>query len=126
IAPTTLNRPSTTAHTQHATPPKELQPLTEELQEVLMEIDKEEGEIQSLPIHLNSHKDKVKKLKKKLYTLGEQYNTLLDNAKNNTKIAQNRIKVLEKKVTNLAEIAEVLRKEAKKSQKLYKEYIKYT
>ncbi|EWY79385.1 hypothetical protein FOYG_17463 [Fusarium oxysporum NRRL 32931] len=90
-----------------------------------MEIDKE-GEIESPPIHPNSYKDEVKKLKKKLHNLGEQHNTLLDNAKNNAKITQNRIKALEKKVANLAEIADSLGKTAEKSQKLYKEYIKYT
>ncbi|RKK14787.1 hypothetical protein BFJ66_g6732 [Fusarium oxysporum f. sp. cepae] len=84
------------------------------------------GEIQSPPIHLNSHEDEVKKLKKKLRDLGEQHNTLLDNAKNNAKIAQNRIKALEKKVANLAEIAESLRRTAENSQKLYKEHIKHT
>ncbi|EWZ34055.1 hypothetical protein FOZG_12071 [Fusarium oxysporum Fo47] len=48
------------------------------------------------------------------------------NAKNNAKIAQNRIKALEKKVADLAEIAELLRKTAKNSQKLYREHIKHT
>ncbi|KNA98268.1 hypothetical protein FOXG_02652 [Fusarium oxysporum f. sp. lycopersici 4287] len=51
-----------------------------------METD-EEGDIESPPIYLNSHEDEVKKLKKKLRNLGEQHNTLLDNAKNNAKIA---------------------------------------
>ncbi|EXK80848.1 hypothetical protein FOQG_14703 [Fusarium oxysporum f. sp. raphani 54005] len=45
IAPTTLNRPSTTGRAQHATPPEEARPLAEELQEIPMETDKEEGEI---------------------------------------------------------------------------------
>ncbi|EXK32611.1 hypothetical protein FOMG_11505 [Fusarium oxysporum f. sp. melonis 26406] len=85
-----------------------------------------EDKIQSPPIYLNSYKDKVKKLKKRLHDLGKQHNTLLDNAKNNAKIAQNRIKALEKKVADLAEIADLLGKIAKNSQKLYKEYIKYT
>ncbi|EWY96163.1 hypothetical protein FOYG_04977 [Fusarium oxysporum NRRL 32931] len=71
-----------------------------------METD-EEDEIQSPPIHPNSHEDEVKKLKKRLRNLGKQYDTLLDNAKNNAKIAQNRIEALEKK-------------------KLYKEYIEHT
>jgi hypothetical protein len=90
-----------------------------------METD-EEGEIQSPPIHPNSHEDEVKKLKKKLRDLGEQHNTLLDNAKNNAKIAQNRIEALEKKVADLAEIAESLGKTAENSQKLYKEHIEHT
>ncbi|KAI8403763.1 hypothetical protein FOFC_15253, partial [Fusarium oxysporum] len=90
-----------------------------------IKINKKEN-IKSPPIHPNSHEDKIKKLKKKLYNLGEQYNTLLDNAKNNTKITQNRIKALEKKVANLAEIAKSLRKTAKNSQRLYKEHIKHT
>ncbi|SCO87741.1 uncharacterized protein FRV6_11868 [Fusarium oxysporum] len=58
-----------------------------ELQEILIETDEEEGEIQSPPIYLSSYEDKVKKLKKKLRNLREQHNTLLDNAKNNAKIA---------------------------------------
>ncbi|EXK25952.1 hypothetical protein FOMG_17432 [Fusarium oxysporum f. sp. melonis 26406] len=74
-----------------------------------------EGDIKSPPIYLNSHEDEVKKLKKKLRNLGKQYNTLLDNAKNNAKIAQNRIKALEKKVADLAEIAELLGKTAENS-----------
>ncbi|TXC02818.1 hypothetical protein FocTR4_00002323 [Fusarium oxysporum f. sp. cubense] len=90
-----------------------------------METD-EEGEIRSLPIHPSSHEDEVKKLKKKLRNLGEQHNTLLDNAKNNAKIAQNRIEALEKKVADLAEIAESLGKTAEDSQKLYKEHIEHT
>ncbi|EWZ28053.1 hypothetical protein FOZG_18237 [Fusarium oxysporum Fo47] len=126
IAPATPNRPSTAGHAQHITPPKEPQPLAEELQEVPIETDEEEEEIQDPPIHPNSHKDEVKKLKKRLRDLGKQHNTLLDNAKNNTKIAQNRIKALEKKVADLAEIAESLRRTAKNSQKLYKEHIKHT
>ncbi|KAJ0128322.1 Ankyrin-1 [Fusarium oxysporum f. sp. albedinis] len=52
-----------------------------------METD-EEDEIQSPPIHPNSHEDEVKKLKKRLRDLGKQHDTLLDNAKNNAKIAQ--------------------------------------
>ncbi|KAI8415916.1 hypothetical protein FOFC_05543, partial [Fusarium oxysporum] len=40
----------------------------------------------SPPIYLSFYEDKVRKLKKRLYNLGEQYNTLLDNTKNNTKI----------------------------------------
>ncbi|EXK26767.1 hypothetical protein FOMG_16577 [Fusarium oxysporum f. sp. melonis 26406] len=79
-----------------------------------METDKK-GEIQSPPIYPNSYEDKVKKLKKKLRDLGEQHNTLLDNAKNNAKITQNRIKALEKKVADLAEIAELLGKIAENS-----------
>ncbi|TVY61124.1 hypothetical protein Focb16_v012918 [Fusarium oxysporum f. sp. cubense] len=106
-------------------PPEEARSLEEELQEVPMETD-EEGEIESPPIHPSSHKDEVKKLKRKLRNLGEQHNTLLDNTKNNTKIAQNRIKALEKKVADLAEIAESLRKTAENSQKLYKEHIEHT
>lgn len=50
----------------------------------------------------------------------------MDNAKNNAKIAQNRIEALEKRVADLAEIAESLGKTAKHSQKLYKEHIEYT
>ncbi|KAG7419477.1 hypothetical protein Forpe1208_v003480 [Fusarium oxysporum f. sp. rapae] len=111
MAPATPSRPSTAGRTQHATPPEGARPLAEELQEVPMETD-EEGEIQSPPIHPNSHEDEVKKLKKKLRDLGEQHNTLLDNAKNNAKIAQNRIEALEKKVADLAEIAESLGKTA--------------
>ncbi|SCO87743.1 uncharacterized protein FRV6_11870 [Fusarium oxysporum] len=126
MAPATLNRPSTAGRTQHAIPPEEARPLAEELQEIPMETDKEEGEIQSPPIHPSSHEDEVKKLKKKLRNLGEQHNTLLDNAKNNAKIAQNRIEALEKKVADLAEIAESLGKTAEHSQKLYKEYIEHT
>ncbi|RKK68678.1 hypothetical protein BFJ69_g13423 [Fusarium oxysporum] len=91
-----------------------------------METDEEEGDIQSPPIYPNSHEDEVKKLKKKLRNLGEQHNTLLDNAKNNAKIAQNRIEALEKKVADLAEIAELLGKTAEYSQKLYKEHIEHT
>ncbi|KAL9572139.1 hypothetical protein ACKAV7_003717 [Fusarium commune] len=125
MAPATPSRPSTAGRTQHSTPPEEARPLAEELQEVPMETD-EEGEIQSPPIHPSSHEDEVKKLKKKLRNLGEQHNTLLDNAKNNAKIAQNRIEALEKKVTDLAGIAEALGKEAEKSQKLYKEHIEHT
>ncbi|KAL9563998.1 hypothetical protein ACKAV7_011858 [Fusarium commune] len=102
MAPATLSRPLTAG---------------QELQEVLIETD-EEGEIQSPPIYPNSHEDEVKKLKKKLRDLGEQHNTLLDNAKNNAKIAQNRIEALEKKVADLAEIAELLGKIAENSQKL--------
>ena len=90
-----------------------------------METDKE-GEIQSPPIYLSSYEDEVKKLKKKLRNLGEQHNTLLDNTKNNTKITQNRIKALKEKIANLAEITELLGKIAENSQRLYKEYIKYT
>ncbi|EXA29319.1 hypothetical protein FOVG_19178 [Fusarium oxysporum f. sp. pisi HDV247] len=126
MAPATPSRSSTSGHTQHATPPEEARPLAEELQEIPMETDKEEEEIQSPPIHPSSHEDEVKKLKKKLHNLGEQYNTLLDNTKNNAKIAQNRIKALEKKVADLAEIAESLGKTAEHSQKLYKEHIEYT
>ncbi|SCO87505.1 uncharacterized protein FRV6_11632 [Fusarium oxysporum] len=126
MAPATLSRSSTSGHAQHATPPEEARPLAEELQEVPMETDEEEGEIQSPPIHPSSHKDEVKKLKKKLRNLGEQHNTLLDNAKDNTKIAQNRIKALEKKVDDLTEIAEALGKTAEHSQKLYKEHIEHT
>ncbi|KAL9561754.1 hypothetical protein ACKAV7_014016 [Fusarium commune] len=125
MAPATPSRPSTAGRTQHATPPKGARPLAEELQEVPMETD-EEGEIQSPPIYPNSHEDEVKKLKKKLRDLGEQHNTLLDNAKNNAKITQNRIEALEKKVADLAEIAELLRKTAENSQKLYREYIEHT
>ncbi|KAH7468361.1 hypothetical protein FOMA001_g15869 [Fusarium oxysporum f. sp. matthiolae] len=112
MAPATPSRPSTAGRAQHATPPDEPRPLAEGLQEVPMETD-EEGEIQSPPIHPNSHEDEVKKLKKKLRDLGEQHNTLLDNAKNNAKIAQNRIEALEKKVADLAEIAESLGKQLK-------------
>ncbi|SCO87530.1 uncharacterized protein FRV6_11657 [Fusarium oxysporum] len=126
MAPATPNRPSTAGRTQHATPPEEAQSLAEELQEVPMETDEEEGDIQNPPIHPNSHEDEVKKLKKKLRNLGEQHNTLLDNAKNNAKIAQNRIEALEKKVADLAEIAESLGKTAEHSQKLYKEHIEHT
>ncbi|KAI8402590.1 hypothetical protein FOFC_17905 [Fusarium oxysporum] len=125
MAPATPSRPSTAGRAQHVTPPEEPRPLAEELQEVPMETD-EEGEIQSPPIHPNSHEDEVKKLKKKLRDLGEQHNTLLDNAKNNAKIAQNRIEALEKKVADLAEIAESLGKTAENSQKLYKEHIEHT
>ncbi|KAH7475360.1 hypothetical protein FOMA001_g11755 [Fusarium oxysporum f. sp. matthiolae] len=125
MAPATPSRPSTAGRAQHATPPDEPRPLAEGLQEVPMETD-EEGEIQSPPIHPNSHEDEVKKLKKKLRDLGEQHNTLLDNAKNNAKIAQNRIEALEKKVADLAEIAESLGKTAENSQKLYKEHIEHT
>ncbi|KAJ0128883.1 Uncharacterized protein HZ326_28027 [Fusarium oxysporum f. sp. albedinis] len=111
MAPATPNRPSTAGRAQHVTPPDEPRPLAEELQEVPIETD-EEDEIQSPPIHPNSHEDEVKKLKKRLRDLGKQHDTLLDNAKNNAKIAQNRIKALEKKVANLAEIAESLGKTA--------------
>ncbi|SCO90093.1 uncharacterized protein FRV6_14221 [Fusarium oxysporum] len=92
MAPATPNRPSTAG--------------------LPIETDEEEGDIQSPPIHPNSHEDEVKKLKKKLRNLREQHNTLLDNAKNNAKIAQNRIEALEKKVADLAEIAESLGKTA--------------
>ncbi|RYC81002.1 hypothetical protein BFJ63_vAg16115 [Fusarium oxysporum f. sp. narcissi] len=126
MAPATPNRPSTTGRAQHVTPPEEPRPLAEELQEVLIETDEEEEEIQSPPIHLNSYKDKVKKLKKRLRNLGKQHDTLLDNAKNNAKITQNRIEALEKKVADLAEITESLGKTAERSQKLYKEHIKHT
>ncbi|KAH7471513.1 hypothetical protein FOMA001_g13026 [Fusarium oxysporum f. sp. matthiolae] len=102
MAPATPSRPSTAGRAQHATPPDEPRPLAEGLQEVPMETD-EEGEIQR-----------------------EQHNTLLDNAKNNAKIAQNRIEALEKKVADLAEIAESLGKTAENSQKLYKEHIEHT
>ncbi|ENH63588.1 hypothetical protein FOC1_g10000270 [Fusarium oxysporum f. sp. cubense race 1] len=87
MAPATPSRLSTSGRT-YAMPPEEARPLAEELQEVPMETDEEEGEIQSPPIHLSSHEDEVKKLKKKLRNLGEQHNTLLDNAKNNAKIAK--------------------------------------
>ncbi|EXL40782.1 hypothetical protein FOCG_16726 [Fusarium oxysporum f. sp. radicis-lycopersici 26381] len=126
MAPATPNRPSTAGRTQHGTPPEEPRPLAEELQEVPMETDEEEEEIQSPPIHPNSHEDEVKKLKKRLRDLGKQHDTLLDNAKNNAKIAQNRIEVLEKKVADLAEIADSLGKTAENSQKLYKEHIEHT
>lgn len=125
MAPATPNRPSTAGRAQHVTPPDEPRPLAEELQEVPMETD-EEDEIQSPPIHPNSHEDEVKKLKKRLRDLGKQHDTLLDNAKNNAKIAQNRIEALEKKVADLAEIAESLGKTAENSQKLYKEHIEHT
>ncbi|KNB19008.1 hypothetical protein FOXG_22454 [Fusarium oxysporum f. sp. lycopersici 4287] len=121
MAPVTLSRPSTTGRSQHVTPPEEPRPLAEELQEVLIETD-EEGDIKSPPIHLNSHEDEVKKLKKKLHNLGEQHNTLLDNAKNNAKIAQNRIEALEKKVADLAEIAESLGKTAE-NKPIIRDYI---
>ncbi|KAH7492800.1 hypothetical protein FOMA001_g2149 [Fusarium oxysporum f. sp. matthiolae] len=100
MAPATPSRPSTAGRAQHATP--------------LMNLDPSQRGCRS------------QETQEKLRDLGEQHNTLLDNAKNNAKIAQNRIEALEKKVADLAEIAESLGKTAENSQKLYKEHIEHT
>jgi hypothetical protein len=86
----------------------------------------EEEEEEIAPAHPSSHEEEVAKLRRKLRHLDRQHNTLLDNAKENSRIAQTRIEELEKKVTKLTDLAEALGAEAEKSQKLYKEHIEHT
>ena len=86
--------------------------------------DKDKGDI--TPIHPRSYKDKVAKLKCKIYKLNKRYNNLLNTTKFNSEVARGKIKELKEKVTYVTNLAKGLSKEAKKSQNLYKEYIKHT
>jgi DNA repair exonuclease SbcCD ATPase subunit len=92
---------------------------------MLIDTNKEEGEVIT-PAHLSTHEEEVKKLKKRLKELGKAHNALLDNAKQNSRIAQTKIKDLEKKFEIINDIAKALSKDAKNSRRLYKEYIKLT
>ena len=112
---------SNSGRAQH-TPQRETPPNPEDN---LMDTEEEEEE-EIAPAHPSSHEEEVAKLRRKLRHLDRQHNTLLDNAKENSRIAQTRIEELEKKVTKLTDLAEALGAEAEKSQKLYKEHIEHT
>ncbi|GKU10828.1 unnamed protein product, partial [Fusarium langsethiae] len=127
MAPTTPARPPAAPRGQQhpqATPPENHPTLQEEL-EIPMDTG-DEGEEQIAPAYPNTHEDEVRKLRKKLKHLSEQHNNLLENAKNNARIAQTKIETLESKVNDIASLAEKLGIEAENSQRLYKEHIEHT
>ncbi|KAF4419060.1 hypothetical protein FACUT_11590 [Fusarium acutatum] len=121
MAPITLTPASNPGRVQH-TLQRETPPNPEDN---LMETDEDEEE-DIVPAHPSTHEEEVAKLRRKLKHLSQQHDGLLNNAKENAKIAQSRIEDLEKKVTNLTNLAESLRTEAEKSQKLYREHIEHT
>ncbi|CEI70973.1 unnamed protein product [Fusarium venenatum] len=88
--------------------------------------DDEEGEIVAPPMHPKSHKDEVKKLRRRLKHLREQHDELLNSARRNATISQGKIERLEEQVGNLTSIAKGLGEEAEKTQRLYKEHIEHT
>ncbi|KAF4333576.1 gag poly [Fusarium beomiforme] len=120
MAPTTPSHASTSGNSQQAgqpvTPPQH--------HDVPMDTD-EEGEEEITPAHPSSHKDEVKKLKRKLRDLGQQHNVLLDNAKNNAKVAQSKIETLEEQVAKLLSRTEEMHKDAEESRRLYREHIEH-
>jgi DNA repair exonuclease SbcCD ATPase subunit len=92
---------------------------------MLIDTNREEGEILT-PAYLSTHKEEVKKLRKRLKELRAVHNTLLNSAKQNSRIAQSKIENLEEKFEIINDIAKALSKDAKKNRQLYREHIKYT
>ena len=92
--------------------------------EVPMDTDEEEeGEI--TPAHPSTHEGEVKKLRKKLRDLGAQHDNLLESAKKNSRIAQDKIGKLEEQVKLLLDRTNAINEEAEKSRKLYREHIEH-
>ncbi|SCO88900.1 uncharacterized protein FRV6_13028 [Fusarium oxysporum] len=89
-----------------------------------MDTDEEEEE-DIAPAHPSTHEGEVRKLKEKLRNLGTQHDSLLEGAKNNARIAQERIEKLEEQVKALLNRTNKINQDAERSRKLYREHIEH-